>query len=215
MKNTITTTLIAIFSILFITVLFTIAELNIIAKTEFTNQLQQSVIMSASYLISCKLIIQIAILYIVGNILYHKMKDVSYKRQSIRDAIHLLNKQAEEALNKRFDNVYKSTMSRSPISDIANKPEIKLDKVIDNKDFIDLRRNKVGDVLGKIDNKSNGILLSDLLLGVKKGMYTFKSKQITENKRWKEVKFNDIPNALEGYEVILCDGKNKYYVECR
>lgn len=75
MKNSITIIYTTILSILFITVLFTIAELNIIVKTEFSNQLQQSVIMSASYLIICKLIIQMVITYIIGTILYRRIKD--------------------------------------------------------------------------------------------------------------------------------------------
>jgi len=74
MKNTIIIIYTTIISILFITVLFTIAELNIIAKTEFTNHLEQSVIMTASYLIICKLLIQMAITYIAGNMLYRKIK---------------------------------------------------------------------------------------------------------------------------------------------
>jgi hypothetical protein len=69
MKNILNIALSTIFSLLFITVVFTIAELNIVAKSGYTNQLQQSVVMSASYLIVCKLIIQIVLTYCTGNIL--------------------------------------------------------------------------------------------------------------------------------------------------
>ncbi len=81
MKHIITTIYTTIFSILLVTVFFTIAELTTIAKTEFVNQLQQSVVMNASYLIACKLIIQIVLTYIFGHMIYHKIGYDEISRQ--------------------------------------------------------------------------------------------------------------------------------------
>lgn len=97
MKNIITIVYTTIISILILSVFFTIAELTIVAKTEFSNQLQQTVVMNASYLISCKLILQILITSVLGNMLYHKI------------GYNIISKKVDEVLKDNKPNSGQST----------------------------------------------------------------------------------------------------------
>ncbi len=112
MKNILTVVFTTIFSILFITVMYTIAELNIVAKTEFTNQLQQSVIINASYFITCKLIVQIVLTYLFGHLLYHKVQYIT------------LAKRLDSILNKEMSNINKDqTYSGVESTDVSPRWE--------------------------------------------------------------------------------------------
>lgn len=214
MKNILNIALTTIFSLLFITVVFTIAELNIVAKTEFTNQLQQSVVMSASYLMVCKLIIQIVLTYCTGNILYHRIKDAHDK---------IINHNKARAS-------WENTAGNKPItpeeafSGTITKEDYKFAReVLDDHDVYDKVNTLQFDPIDQIDeiDKSNncidlrreGVYLSELLKGVKKTMHTFKPHHIKDNKRWKEVEFGNTIDVRSDYEVIVKNKKNHYYVE--
>jgi hypothetical protein len=236
MKNTITIIYTTIFSLLFITVIFTIAELNIIAKTPFDNQLQQSVVMSASYLIICKLIIQIAITYIAGNVLYHKIKDIhsnntnhSKTKMAWEDCVETKSEARyvneplidKEQYLKTKDSIMKGDIS-GRLEDLTTRPltpneafkSTPIDKEVFDK-VSELKFDPV-DQIDEID-KSNisiekeGTILSDLLLGISKNAHTFTKRQLRDNKRWKLIGYPDASTV--DFEVIVINKKNQYYVE--
>jgi len=219
MKNTITVIYITIISILIVTVFFTIAELNLVTKTAFTNHLEQSVVMTASYLILCKLIVQMAITYLLGNILYNKMKStykiVDTKRGTWQSEVKANTQSIKKTIQDDISSVVEGV-----------KRNIILEPIISNEDFdrVDRRYLTEEEILSGLENECTTAEREDqsvmksiidepinyetlnypmklhrLLYNVENDCHTFTSKEREENREWELVGVvNRADNVLTG-----------------
>lgn len=149
MKNITQTIYITIFILLFVTCIFNIAELNIIAKTDYTNHLEQSIVMNASYLLLCKLIIQSVITYVIGNILYHRIKDKVIEKDLQRSMDNVstdtTSQQHYDSLVKTLDQVYGepdiNTLQFDPIDQVDKYDKFGIDYV---ENTMEIKRDSKG-----------------------------------------------------------------------
>ncbi len=198
MKNTTTIIYATIISILLVTVFFTIAELNIVAKSEYTNHLEQTVVMTASYLIICKLLIQIAITYILGNMLYNMLYNKIYKSKEVGVARIKSTTVDTTQLDKTLERLDKYDKDRKeailqPTQEYRSpvyRPEMKIEPIISNDDFDKIEKALMESIIDEPINYKTlnyPMKLSKLLCGISMGNHTFSDKEIRDNKEYKLV----------------------------
>jgi hypothetical protein len=194
MKNNTQLIYLTIFLILFVTCIFNIAELNLIAKSDYTNHLEQSVVMNASYLLLCKLIIQSVITYVVGNILYHKVKDSILERDLQKS---MDNISVDKVKNRVISQLFKDEVinTEPDISTLQFDPIDAVDRYdkfgIDHNNTMDIKRDRNGRIKS-VEKKVEGRLLSDILEGVNIQYTSFAERDVRENSKYIEVEYKTI-----------------------